>query len=86
VENKPQETNRNDSSHFAKIRECVTHRQNAPLSVADPSGLIPGWTSYRVHFTATLPPDTTIDKRVVAKSFLIDSNPEIGNEAQAKAA
>lgn len=33
--------------------------QNAPLSVADPSGLIPGWTSYRVHFTATLPPDTT---------------------------
>lgn len=23
--------------------------QNAPLSVADPSGLIPGWTSYRVH-------------------------------------
>jgi hypothetical protein len=33
--------------------------QNAPLSVADPSGLIPGWTSYRVHYTATLPPDTT---------------------------
>jgi len=33
--------------------------QNAPLSVADPSGLIPGWTSYRVHFTASLPPDTT---------------------------
>lgn len=23
--------------------------QNAPISVADPSGLIPGWTSYRVH-------------------------------------
>jgi len=33
--------------------------QNAPISVADPEGLIPGWTSYRVHFTASLPPDTT---------------------------
>lgn len=39
--------------------------QNAPLSVADPSGLIPGWTSYRVHFTATLPPDTTMRLRVI---------------------
>jgi N4-gp56 family major capsid protein len=32
---------------------------NPANSVADPSGLIGGWTSYRVHFTATLPPDTT---------------------------
>jgi hypothetical protein len=23
--------------------------QNAPLSVSDPEGLIPGWTSYKVH-------------------------------------
>jgi hypothetical protein len=36
---------------------------NAPLSVADPSGLIPGWTSYRVHYTASLPPDTTMRLR-----------------------
>jgi hypothetical protein len=34
--------------------------QNAEPSVADPSGLIPGWTSYRVHFTTSLGPDTTI--------------------------
>lgn len=33
--------------------------QSAPRSVADPSGLIPGWTSYKVHYTATLPPDST---------------------------
>jgi len=39
--------------------------QNAPLSVADPSGLIPGWTSYRVHYTASLPPDTTMRLRVI---------------------
>jgi len=39
--------------------------QDAPLSVADPSGLIPGWTSYRVHFTATLPPDTTMRLRYI---------------------
>jgi hypothetical protein len=39
--------------------------QNAPLSVADPSGLIPGWTSYRVHFTATLPPDVTMRLRYI---------------------
>jgi len=39
--------------------------QNAPLSVADPSGLIPGWTSYRVHYTASLPPDTTMRLRYI---------------------
>lgn len=33
--------------------------QNAEPSVADPEGLIPGWTSYRVHFTTSLGPDTT---------------------------
>jgi hypothetical protein len=31
--------------------------QNAPRSVADPSGLIPGFTSYKVHFTSGLGPD-----------------------------
>ena len=35
--------------------------QNAEPTVADPEGLIPGWTSYRVHFTTSLGPDTTID-------------------------
>ena len=39
--------------------------QNADVSVADPSGLIPGWTSYRVHFTTSLGPDTTIRIREV---------------------
>jgi hypothetical protein len=39
--------------------------QNAPISVADPEGLIPGWTSYRVHFTVTLPPDSTARLRTI---------------------
>jgi N4-gp56 family major capsid protein len=39
--------------------------QNAAPSVADPEGLIPGWTSYRVHFTTTLGPDTTIRQRQI---------------------
>lgn len=39
--------------------------QNAPISVADPSGLIPGWCSYRVHYTASLPPDTTMRLRYI---------------------
>jgi len=38
---------------------------NAEPSVADPEGLIPGWTSYRVHFTTSLGPDTTIRMRQV---------------------
>jgi hypothetical protein len=33
--------------------------QNAQPSIADPSGLIPGWTSYKCHFTTSLGPDTT---------------------------
>lgn len=37
----------------------VNMEQNAAPSASDPSGLIPGWTSYRVHYTASLPPDTT---------------------------
>lgn len=39
--------------------------QNAPSSVSDPEGLIPGWTSYKVHFTVTLPPDPTQRLRVI---------------------
>jgi hypothetical protein len=39
--------------------------QNAPISVADPSGLIPGWTSYKTHFTTSLGPDTTIRLRFI---------------------
>jgi hypothetical protein len=39
--------------------------QNAAPTVADPEGLIPGWTSYRVHFTTSLGPDTTIRIREI---------------------
>jgi hypothetical protein len=39
--------------------------QNAPISVSDPEGLIPGWTSYKVHFTVTLPPDPTQRVRLI---------------------
>lgn len=39
--------------------------QNAEPSVADPEGLIPGWTSYRVHFTTSLGPDTTCRLRTI---------------------
>lgn len=39
--------------------------QNAPISVSDPEGLIPGWTSYKVHFTVTLPPDSTQRVRLI---------------------
>lgn len=39
--------------------------QNAAPSVADPEGLIQGWTSYKVHFTTSLGPDTTIRIREI---------------------
>lgn len=39
--------------------------QNAEPTVADPEGLIPGWTSYRLHFTTSLGPDTTIRIREI---------------------
>jgi hypothetical protein len=39
--------------------------QNAAPTVADPEGLIPCWTSYRVHFTTSLGPDTTIRIREI---------------------
>lgn len=39
--------------------------QNVAPTVADPEGLIPGWTSYRVHFTTSLGPDTTLRFRYI---------------------
>lgn len=39
--------------------------RNAPTSQADPAGLIPAWTSYRLHFTGSLPPDTTMRLRYI---------------------
>ena len=39
--------------------------QNAAPTVADPEGLIPGWASYRIHFTTSLGPDTTIRQRQI---------------------
>lgn len=42
-----------------------TIRQNVEPSVSDPEGLIPGWTAYRVHFTTSLGPDTTIRIREI---------------------
>jgi hypothetical protein len=39
--------------------------QTAEPSVADPEGLIPAWTSYKVHFTTSLGPDTTVRIREI---------------------
>lgn len=39
--------------------------QNPPNSVADPSGLIAGWTSYRVKQTFSLPPDSVMRLRTI---------------------
>lgn len=39
--------------------------QNPESSVADPEGLVAGWTSYKVHFTTSLGPDTTIRIRQI---------------------
>ncbi len=43
----------------------VNLMQNAAPSAFDPSGLIPGWTSYRVHFSTSLGPDTVIRLRYI---------------------
>ena len=40
--------------NYRNIRCNVVN--NAALSISDPAGMIPGWTSYRVHFTAGFPP------------------------------
>lgn len=42
--------------------KCNT-QQNLPLSAYDPSGLIPGFTSYKVHFTTSLGPDPILRYR-----------------------
>jgi N4-gp56 family major capsid protein len=42
---------------YQSIKPLV--RQNVEPSVADMAGVINGWTSYRLHFTTTLAPDTT---------------------------
>lgn len=39
--------------------------QDAAPTVADPEGLTPGWTSYKVHFTTSLGPDTTVRIREI---------------------
>ena len=39
--------------------------QNAAPSVSDAEGLIPAWTSYKVHFTTTLVPDSTARLRLI---------------------
>jgi hypothetical protein len=49
--------------------------QNVAPTVADPEGLIPGWTSYRVHFTTSLGPKQNIGAS--NKFFLIDLEAEM---------
>ena len=39
--------------------------KNAPTSVADPAGVIGGWTSYNLKYTASLGPDTTLRFRFI---------------------
>jgi N4-gp56 family major capsid protein len=48
---------------WSNIKPNIT--QNAAPSVADPEGLIQGWTSYKVHFTTSLGPDTTVRIREI---------------------
>ena len=50
--------------------------------MADPEGLIPGWTSYRVHFTTSLGPKHCIGAS--NKPTLIDLEAEMANRAQAE--
>jgi hypothetical protein len=49
--------------NYRTIRPLV--RQNVEPSVADMAGVISGWTSYRIHFTTTLVPDTTSRIRTI---------------------
>lgn len=57
---------RGDNAIDADWRNLETNVvQDAPLSVSDPAGLIPGWSSYRCHYTASLPPDTTQRLRTI---------------------
>lgn len=49
--------------NYRTIKPLV--RQNVEPSVADMAGVISGWTSYRIHFTTTLVPDTTGRARMI---------------------
>jgi N4-gp56 family major capsid protein len=49
--------------NYRTIRPLV--RQNVEPSVADMAGVISGWTSYRIHFTTSLVPDTTGRVRMI---------------------
>lgn len=60
--NAPGDTAYGDGS-YRNVR-CFTE-SNAGPTKSDPSGLIPGWTSYRCHYTATPPPDTTMRARLI---------------------
>lgn len=60
--NAPGDTAYGDGS-YRNVR-CFTE-SNAGPTKSDPSGLIPGWTSYRCHYTATAPPDTTMRARTI---------------------
>ncbi len=52
-----------NDGHWQNIKCNIV--QDAAISVADPEGLTPGWTSYKVHFTTSLGPDTTIRIREI---------------------
>jgi len=58
----PGDTEYNDG-RYEGIR--VYLKQNAEPSVADQAGLIPGWTSFRCHFVASLGPDVTLRYRFI---------------------
>ena len=60
--NAPGDTAYGDGS-YRNVR-CFTE-SNAGPTKSDPSGLIPGWTSYRCHYTSTAPPDTTMRARTI---------------------
>lgn len=48
---------------WSNIKPAIV--QDPALSAADPEGLIAGWTSYKVHFTTSLGPDTTVRIREI---------------------
>lgn len=60
--NAPGDTAYGDGS-FRNVR-CFTETNAGPTK-SDPSGLIPGWTSYRCHYVATPPPDTVMRARTI---------------------
>ncbi len=60
--NAPGDTAYGDGS-YRNVR-CFTEANGGPTK-SDPSGLIPGWTSYRCHYVATPPPDTNMRARVI---------------------